>query len=541
VPRHATRRALLLVSAAVVVLAALFVPATAPADPDGAGPGFLPPAAAALAATGTAAATTAAATTAATGAARRSRRPNIVVVMTDDMAATDLQHMPRTRRLVGRRGVRFDRATSSNPMCCPARAAFLTGQESHNSGVLSNGGPRGGYQALSPGRLLPEWLRSAGYFTAFVGKHLNGYRPDRSGVVERGWTMHDPILKGLYNYRSYLTWNNGRPRRHRGYVTSYITDRSTRIVRAFDRRRDSRPFFLWAGDVAPHNAFRPGCGCYGDPIPQKRDLGTMSGARSVSRRSLAYDQPNGVDKPPFMRELPPLDRAEVDTTFQRRIESLKAVDRQVGQIMAALREGGELRRTVVVFTSDNGYMLGQHRYVGKRLPYQPSVRVPLLIRGPGVARGARNDSQVSTTDLTATVLDLAGATPTRQLDGVSFRQGLRDPDARPARTAAIVQTGAAAEREGDTPTPGESDDLLGWLHRGYQDSRYSYSHYPSKQGWPAFEELYDRTRDPAEVHNVIDDPAYRDVVREVRQRAAELRLCAGSSCHPTWPPLPDPS
>ncbi len=476
----------------------------------------------------------------AAAAAAAKQPPNVVLIMTDDMTAADLQWMPRTRRLFLRSGTSFRDAIAPNPVCCPARATVLTGQDSHNNGVWSNTEPHGGYAGLQPGvTRLPEWLQDAGYRTAFLGKHLNGFRAEEASA-EPGWDVLDALVAGVYSYRSFTAWNDGDPEQVRhGYVTDYLRDGAERVIRHFDRR-DRTPFFLWVSNVGPHNARTTGCtggGCWSPPRPAERDLGSFDRVPSPTRSLTSYNHRNGATKPPFLRDLGRLRRSRVDLLFQRRIESLQSVDRSVADIVRTLRDRDELDRTLLVFTSDNGYLLGQHRYVGKRLPYEESLRVPLLMRGPGVPARTRVQQTATTSDLSRTIVDLAGAEPSHPLDGVSLLPALSGGDT--GRGASIVQTGAAVDPEGDGQL-GEQPDDHGWLYRGYRDERWTYARYPDPSGpdTPAFEELYDRHADPGALRNLATDPAYADVLDEARRRAAELAVCAGESCHPAWPPIP---
>jgi len=205
------------------------------------------------------------------------------------------------------------------------------------------------------------------------------------------------------------------------------------------------------------------------------------------------------------------------------------VDRSVAATVERLRRLGELERTLVVFTSDNGYLLGEHRYLGKRLPYEGSVRVPLVVRGPGVRRGARVDHLVTTVDLTRTMAKVSGAQAPYVLDGVGLRPLLTRQGAPAPRAATILQTGAAGSEE------------AGWLYRGYRDARYTYARYPDDGSGSPYEELYDRVVRPSQVDNVVDDAAYAEVLQLVREHALALRECSGSSCYPDWEPLPQPT
>ncbi|WP_432478898.1 sulfatase family protein [Nocardioides sp. GXQ0305] len=479
----------------------------------------------------------ASAAAAAPSAARRAGRPNVVMIMTDDMAASDLRYMPRTRRLIGRAGTTFDDGLSPNPMCCPARATLLTGQESHNNGVWSNGGSRGGYAALPRGSRLPEWLQDAGYRTAFLGKHLNGFRAGEADS-ERGWDVLDALVAGVYSYRSFTTWDNGRLSRVRdGYVTTHLQRGAERVIRRFDRH-DRDPFFLWVSHVGPHTSRDNQCRsrCWGPPIPAARDRGDLAGTPAPTRSLPSFNHANDATKPPFLRKLSSVAPREVDRQFQRRIEALRSVDRSVADTVRTLRRRDELGRTMLVFTSDNGYLLGQHRYVGKRLPYEGSVRVPLLVRGPGVRAGAHTGQPATSADLSRTIVDVAGAAAPHPLDGVSLVPAFRGEPT--GRMASILQTGADLDPEGDRRLAVQPDDR-GWLYRGYRDRRWTYARYPDPAGpdTAAFEELYDRDADPDELHNLVDEPGYAGVLQQARQRALQLALCAGDGCHPAWEPI----
>jgi len=467
-------------------------------------------------------------------------QPNVVLIMTDDMAKSDLKWMPKTRRLLGRAGMTFEQGLAPNPLCCPARASVLTGQESHNNGVWSNKAAHGGFGALSEAPRLPEWLQAAGYRTALLGKHLNGYT-SADAAEEPGWDILDSLVRGVYAYRSFTTWDDGRLHPERGYVTSYLEDRTEQVIREFDLS-DRDPFFLWVSHVGPHNAYRRRCACWTPPIPAEQDQGDFAGVRSPTRDLPSYNSRNRDDKPPFMRELPRVSAAQIDKTFQRRIESLQSVDRSVAATVQQLRESRELDKTMLVFTSDNGYLLGQHRLTGKWLPYEESLRVPLLVRGPGVPAGATTDHLTTTVDLNRTIADLADATAPYALEGASIVPALTDPTASPARTSTILQTGALISYEGDGSGIEDEVGDQGWLYRGYRDLRYTYVKYPDGSGesTEAFEELYDRRRDPYQLDNVAGSEAYADVLAQARTRAEALRTCLGATCHQAWERLPAP-
>ena len=170
----------------------------------------------------------------ATSAAGEQTRPNIVFVLTDDMRADDLDHMPLTRTLLADQGMEFRDAISPHPLCCPARASLATGQYAQNNGVRHNKGPFGGFEALTPGREATEWFRDAGYQTGFVGKYLNGYGTEDGRPA--GWTHWDALQAGTYDYRSFRTAGDGVPQDHvDSYVTDVIAEHTDATIRDFAR------------------------------------------------------------------------------------------------------------------------------------------------------------------------------------------------------------------------------------------------------------------------------------------------------------------
>ncbi len=432
-------------------------------------------------------------------------RPNVVLITADDMAATDLRWMPRTRRLLGDGGVRLTSFLSNHPICCPARAEILTGQYAHNNGVHDNDGRYGGHQALRrPHDTLGAWLRDAGYRTAFVGKYLNGWElaPDR----QVGWTVFNPLLRGVYRYSGFTLFNDGSPRTFPGsYSTDVIGRFAQETVRRFSRK-DS-PFFLWVAPVAPHNRMSPGGWRPPAAAPRHRDV--LGSVVPPGMQAPSFNEKDVSDKPSYVARLPllPPDRARTD--HRARVRSLLALDEQVARIVNVLDATGELDDTVVVFTSDNGYLLGEHRMHGKNLPYEESLKVPLLLRGPGLPAGEVRGAQYGLVDLAPTILDLAGArSPTRVLDGRSMLPTLRHGGG--GYRTYLIQA---------------STRNVPWWWRGVRSNRFVYVRYTT-----GFQELYDLELDPAQLVNLATDPAYADVLARLAARLDHLATCAGRSC-----------
>jgi N-acetylglucosamine-6-sulfatase len=441
-----------------------------------------------------------------------SAAPDVVVIETDDQTVSDTAAMPRTRALIGDAGVTFANSFVSLSECCPSRATFLTGQYAHNHGVQSVGGPVGGFHRLHGDETLAVWLQRAGYTTGVVGKYLNGFRGRR---VPPGWTDFNAFIgRSTYRFFDFTMNVNGRLRTDRtGYQTDVVTRRSLAFIRR--QSRTPRPFFLWTTYVAPHvgaphDLWDPVA--VKSTVPAPRHENAFLGARLP--RPPSFDEADVSDKPPGVRDRPRLPVwkiAALQNIHRQRLASLLAVDEGVSRIVGALRAAGRLSDTLLIFTSDNGFLLGQHRVAtGKVLPYEPSIRVPLLVRGPGLPRGVRRDQLVWNGDLAPTILDAAGARPGLAPDGRSLLPLARSPRARSDR-AILLEAPPAAHTNG---LP---------LFTGLRTPRWKYVEHL----WGA-RELYDLRRDPDELDNLAGRA--RAVQRRLARELARLRGCAGAAC-----------
>ncbi|WP_435747429.1 sulfatase family protein [Nocardioides sp. SYSU DS0663] len=451
-------------------------------------------------------------------------RPNIVLITTDDQALADMRWMPLTRRWLGRQGVTFTDMISPHPLCCPARAEIITGQYAQNNGVHTNAGPYGGVDALrDPDETIAAWLQGSGYLVGMSGKYLNQY--DATQGVPAGWDFWNVATTNRFGYRNFAMYGNGEPRFHDdAYSSDVVRDDSVRLVE--DWSAADQPFFLWASYYAPHGRCGEGGGCDRPPVPAGRhaDLYPRAKVPSVGRPS--FNEPDASDKPPVIRRLEPVTAERASYLHRQRIRSLAAVDQGVDATFKALRRTGELDNTVVLFSSDNGYLIGEHRYVGKILPYEESLRVPLLVRGPGVPRGEVRDQPATIVDLAPTILDLAEVEPGRVLDGRSLVPFVRDADAVRPDTDMLVQAGG---RNDAHPEP--------WWFRGVRNQRWTFVRWSDT----GFRELYDNRRDPHQLRNLADDRRHRRVVREMTRRLELLEDCAGASCRRSFGPPPRPS
>ena len=505
-------------------------------------------------------------------------RPNVLVVMTDDMAASDLAKMPNVRRLLVRQGTTFTDAVDSFPLCCPARATFITGQYAHNHGVFGNFYPYGWYSMKDRGNTLPAWLQSSGYRTALIGKWLNGYGAlDGHGEVPKGFTTWRGLLdtsaydyfnfvmnvnghlktwgdsafaKGLVAFANievtpndaglqgvvaklrevfgpapYHYWGTQKTKDYSPDVTGRVTEG---LVRKEARRR--KPFFIWWAPASPHREDvattlmgRPGP----DPRPAPR-YARKSKSYTLPRPK-SFNEADLSDKPSNLTKTAPVlsDKqiAQLQLDYEGRIGSLLAVDDHVGRLVKILRRTHQLDDTVIVFVSDNGWLQGEHRVPGdKFLPYDESLRVPLVIRGPGVPAGRTIGRQVSNVDFSPTLLQLTGAKAGRTQDGRSLVPLIRGR----TRTGDRI-----IEIEAPAPLFEQNVPINAWdqPYKGVRTERYTYVVYKHT----GEEELYDRSTDPAELTNVASDPAHAAVKARLANRLSALEACKGAACRAVKP------
>lgn len=446
-------------------------------------------------------------------------RPNIVVIMTDDQDVASLSVMPKTRQLLADNGTTFTNNFVSFPLCCPSRATYLTGQYPHNHGVVGNGPPDGGYQGLRGDQTVPVWLSAAGYHTTHIGKYLNGYGTQDPTEIPPGWQeWHGLVDPSTYRMWGYTLNNNGVPRTYGQqdiedpalYQTDVLTAFATNYL---DRRApNTEPFLLSFAPLAPH--LEVGWASFnGDrnPRPAPRHRGTF--ASTPLPRPPSFDEADVSDKPANIRQLPRLDTqaiAGITQDHRSRLESLLAVDDAVAAIVARLASHGELANTLIIFTSDNGWLQGEHRIpMGKVHAYEESSRVPLILRGPGVPVAA-NPAFVSNVDLAATILDAADTTAGIVIDGRSLLSIAQDPTQASGRHL-LIETG---------PKPSGNP----W-YAAIRVGRFSYVEHSTGE-----RELYDLQIDPYQLQSRHTDPVYATVRHTLASRLHQLQTCAGPTC-----------
>ena len=431
-------------------------------------------------------------------------RLNVVVVLADDLRHDVLFAMPTVE---GMGGVRFTRAYIPNPMCCPSRASLLTGGfDSHETGVLTNDDPNGGAAFFPDADTLGTRLQGAGYATGYVGKYLNHYE-DLGAYVPPGWTS----FHGMTGGETYHGWSavegSSDTSSSTGTVVSgdeYLTDAHRDAALAFLDQAEG-PFFLLFSTYAPHAPF--------EPAPE--DEGAFAG---LEWRAGAFGEVDLGDKPAIVQGQPPWSEEAIashDRDVQRQLETLRSLDRAVSAIVERLEALGVADRTVVIFTSDNGYLWGEHGIVDiKRYPYTASVHVPLYLRWPGhVLPGTQDQRFAANIDIAPTVLEAAGLVDrVPSLDGRSLLQ----PSSRQRILLEYWQ--------------GDGTSLNTWA--SIRATNYQYIEYYDATGTVVYREYYDLIDDPYQLENlldngtVLDDPEWITLSNDLDQ----MRNCSGATC-----------
>jgi len=463
-------------------------------------------------------------------AGAQAKRPNILFIMSDDHASAAigaygswLQPVLKTPNLdrLAKQGTRFTNCMVTNSICTPSRAAILTGQYSHKNGVYTLS------DALKPTTIhIGHLMQRLGYQTALIGKwHL---QIDPTGF--NYWNILPG--QGVYN-NPQLRAIGSRPKEFTTYKGKYSTDVIADLSMDWLRKRDKeKPFLLFTHFKAPHRPWDPAprfADLYkGVTIPEPPTLLDHYGGRSqalhevkmvigrdMNRRDLETDFPKGLSGDE-------LRRWAYQAYMKRYLSCVAAVDENVGRILDFLDKEGLAENTLVIYTSDQGFFLGEHGFFDKRLMYEPCLTTPLLVRYPGHTRpGSVNDDIVLNVDHAPTFLDLAGESPPADMQGRSYKALLDGRTPADWRTSMYYRYWMHLDPSHDAPAC-----------YGVRTKRYTLVHYYGKgmdmKGAKNIDktpewELFDLQKDPQEMHNVYSDPAYASTVQELRAELDRLR------------------
>jgi arylsulfatase A-like enzyme len=412
-------------------------------------------------------------------------RPSVVLIMTDDQRPETMDKMPELQKRITDLGVNFTESFSVNPECCPSRASTLTGLYSHNTGVYRDQPPHGGVKTFhgqgNEKRTIAKWLHKDGYTTSLMGKYLNGYKGTR---VPRGWDnwmSFNVPHSGTGHYTDYDLNINGKLKHYGDRPKDYSTDVLARKASAFINNTNG-PLFLYWSPSAPHKP----------AIPARRHKGTLKGMRNWRPKSFNErrigDKPKWAQFPRMSKE----DIRQVDEDRLKQYRTLLSVDDAVGKIMDALRKSGRLHNTLIIYTSDNGFLWGEHRLEGKQAPWEESIRVPFIFRYDPVtgSTGTKNPNLIANIDIAPTIIDLADLR-NRNLDGLNIFDLLEGGD---WRTEFLIE-----HMKGKySPAP---------TYCALRTQTSMYAVYKTGD-----RELYDLTNDPLELKNLAYDPSYDDQI-----------------------------
>jgi len=421
--------------------------------------------------------------------ARAAVRPNIVFVLTDDMSMNLLPYLPHVRAMQ-RHGTTLSHYYVVDSLCCPSRTAIFTGEYPHDNGVFTNSGRDGGYAAYqSHGDQLRSYavaLQDAGYRTGFMGKYLNGY--DASDPVPPGWDSWAGVGLGYREY-DYDMNVDGVVEHYGAEPQDYLTDvLSHRAGDFIDRAASAgKPFMLQVSTFAPHAPY----------VPPVRYAESFPGL--TYPRTPAYDRTPDNALPWLSSRTPlaPSDPGRIDRIFRKRVQAGRAVDDLVAHIESVLKARGVADNTYLVFSSDNGYHMGDYRLMpGKQTAFDTDVHVPLVVVGPGVASGHVANQLGSNIDLAPTFEALAGATTPSTVDGVSLVPLLHGRAPARWQRAVLIEHhqpgGRAYDPDRQTPKSGMPP-----TYEAVRTSNAVYVRYSDGE-----QEYYDTTRDPYELHNL---------------------------------------
>ncbi|UIJ34348.1 sulfatase [Allobranchiibius sp. GilTou73] len=459
--------------------------------------------------------TTTAATSGSTsgsGSGSTSDKPNVVFVLTDDLSMNLISHMPQVQALQ-KAGTTMSNYRVVDSLCCPSRSAIFTGEYPHNDGVFTNSGSDGGYDAYNKNgdaqKSYALSMQEAGYTTGFMGKYLNGYQP--TDPKPAGWDEWDVAGNGYPEF-NYTLNENGKQVKYGHSANDYMVDVLSGKADSFISASASsgKPFMLQVATFAPHAPYTP--------APRY----------ASAAQGLAYPKTPAYDAlpsnpPSWLKGRPTLKAGQEKKLlngYRKRVEADLAVNDLIGNVRKTLQAKGIADNTYIVFSSDNGYHMGEYRLTaGKQTAFDTDIHVPMIVSGPGVPADRTVTQPMSNVDLAPTFESLAGATVPSTVDGVSMVDAWHGKPPADAPQAVLI------EHHGPDNTPGDPDrqgkkaaDPPSYEAVRTPDALYV--RYASGE-----EEFYDTTKDPYELHNL----GSKAVPASLRTALAALEKCKGAT------------
>jgi arylsulfatase A-like enzyme len=440
-------------------------------------------------------------------------RPNIIFILTDDQPEHTVEYMPTVKNELMAKGVVFENGFATTPLCCPSRASILSGQYAHNHQVLNNTLPLGGATKFRDREAFPLWLQDAGYRTAYFGKYMNAYEDLQPyGYVPPGWDTWKAFLSknlatvedqgNMQYYFDFSMSENGMPVAYPKSKDNFSADVVTRNALEFIRDARDAPFMLALGYYNPHSPYIS--------APRHKDT-FRAGADYwdwVQYRPPNFNEADISDKPEYISQLSPLSPTEIDTAHKQILRSLLSVDDGVASILSALEKAGLGDNTVVVYMSDNGMTMGDHRFgVTKNCPYEACVKVPFIVYAPAYFQPRIEKKIAANIDIAPTFADLAGASIPDTVDGLSLVPLLKDS--------------SAAWRDGILLEHWPTNEGIGSMIPEFYSIRtadWKYVEYSTGET-----ELYDLVNDPYELQNLSGQNAYQAIQAELAAKLSALK------------------
>ncbi|KAG7407117.1 Arylsulfatase [Fusarium oxysporum f. sp. rapae] len=487
-------------------------------------------------------------------------RKNIVFILTDDQDAVldSVSYMPKLKEHIIDKGTSFVNHFTTTAICCPSRVALWTGKQPHNTNVTDVNPPYGGFpKFVSQGlneNYLPVWLKEAGYNTYYTGKLFNAHTVNNyNSPYPAGWTGTNFLLDpGTYDYLNPIYQHNQEPPvQHKGVHTSDLISKYAHelLKEAID---SENPFFVTIAPVAPHSNVNlrrqpgnPSAPLMTIPIPLERHSHLFDGVKVPRTGNFNPDLPSGVSWIHKLAQLNDSSVSYLDDFYRARLQALQGVDEIVEQVTKQLEDAGLLDETYIIYSSDNGYHLGQHRLPpGKECGFDEDIRVPLFIRGPGVSPGSIENAVTTHIDLAPTILRLAGANLRSDFDGTPIPVLPAQENKRHEHVAVEYWGGAIAEGEiGGFDGKGQifaSNNTYKGVRIVHEDYNLYYSAWCNNE-----HELYDLKTDPGQLKNLfphddtsVDTALLGTTARQVLNRLDALMLvlksCKGNTCIEPW-------
>ncbi|KAI1438530.1 alkaline-phosphatase-like protein [Xylaria sp. CBS 124048] len=493
------------------------------------------------------------------------RRPNVVFVLTDDqdMRLHSLQYMPFVRKHLIEQGTLFSKHYCTTAICCPSRVTLWTGRFPHNTNVTDVYPPYGGYpKFVSQGfndDYFPVWLQNAGYNTYYTGKLFNAHNiSNYNSPYPAGFTGSDFLLDPYtYEYlNSTFQRNEEAPRSYEGeYSTDVMAEKAYGFLDDAVRDLHNKPFFMTVAPVGPHSNVVIGKPAPGEvvsnhftaPVAAERHQHLFEDATVPRTANFNPDRPSGAN---WLLELPQQNQSNVDYNdyfYRQRLRALQAIDELVDGIVTRLEKYGILHDTYVVYSSDNGYHIGQHRLPpGKTCGYEEDINVPLIVRGPGVASNHTTDVVTSHTDLAPTFLRLLGIPLREDFDGkpIPVKNDEIKAAGRARREHVNVEFWGHAISEGEHQVLNREHNTYKSIRLFSKDYNLYYSVWCNNE-----HELYDMAVDPDQMHNLLTtDSAFANqtlvaglpiakVAARLDALLFVLKSCQGLSCRQPWKQL----